>query len=86
MAVPITFSIATTIAAFAPLLFVPGRIGKIQFAIPVIVMLVLTISLAESFFILPAHLAHTRMMRGHQTRTNRLFALQRVPLRAGSSG
>lgn len=63
MAVPVTFSIATTIAAFAPLLFVPGRIGKIQFAIPVIVMLVLTISLIESFFVLPAHLAHTRMMR-----------------------
>jgi len=63
MAVPITFSIATTIAAFAPLLFVPGRIGKIQFAIPVIVMLVLVISLVESFLVLPAHLAHTRMMR-----------------------
>jgi multidrug efflux pump subunit AcrB len=63
MALPITFSIATTMAAFAPLLFVPGRIGKIQFAIPVIVMLVLAISLVESFFVLPAHLAHTRMMR-----------------------
>ena len=62
MATPIVFSIATTMVAFAPLLFVPGRIGKIQFAIPVIVMLVLGISLIESFFILPTHLAHTRMM------------------------
>jgi multidrug efflux pump subunit AcrB len=77
MAVPIAFSIATTIAAFAPLLFVPGRIGKIQFAIPVIVMLVLTISLAESFFILPAHLAHTRMMRTTGL-LGRIAALQRA--------
>jgi len=73
MAVPITFSIATTLAAFAPLLFVPGRMGKIQFAIPVIVILVLTISLIESFLVLPAHLAHTRMMRG-----GRFAALQGV--------
>jgi multidrug efflux pump subunit AcrB len=62
MATPIFFSIATTMAAFAPLLFIPGRIGKIQFAIPIIVMLVLAISLIESFFILPNHLAHTRLL------------------------
>lgn len=64
MVTPISFSIATSMAAFAPLLFVPGRIGKIQFAIPVIVMLVLGISLLESFFVLPMHLAHTRLLAG----------------------
>ncbi len=60
MAVPVFFSIGTTIAAFAPLLGVPGTFGKIAYSIPVIVILVLTISLVESFFILPAHLAHVR--------------------------
>ncbi|MFH1810610.1 MAG: efflux RND transporter permease subunit [Pseudomonadota bacterium] len=76
MAVPIFFSIATTMAAFAPLMFIPGRIGKIQFAIPVIVMLVLAISLLESFFILPTHLAHTRMMPGNGS-AGRVLELQR---------
>ncbi len=62
MAVPVFFSIATTLAAFSPLLFVPGMIGKIQFAIPIIVGLVLAFSLAESFFVLPAHLVATKIM------------------------
>ncbi len=58
MAVPVTFSILTTIVAFAPLFFVPGVIGKIFRIIPVVVVAVLSVSLFESFFILPAHLRH----------------------------
>ncbi len=58
MAMPVTFSIATTVAAFAPLMFVPGVRGKIYFAIPLVAISVLVISLVESFFILPNHLAH----------------------------
>ncbi|MED5374528.1 MAG: efflux RND transporter permease subunit [Myxococcota bacterium] len=58
MMVPITFAILTTVAAFGPLLFVPGFIGKIFGVIPLIVISVLVFSLVESFFILPAHLAH----------------------------
>ena len=58
MAVPVTFSILTTVAAFSPLLFVPGFMGKLFGLMPTIVILVLTFSLIESFFILPAHLGH----------------------------
>ena len=58
MAVPVTFSILTTIAAFAPLFFIPGFMGKIFKLIPVVVIAVLAVSLIESFFILPAHLGH----------------------------
>jgi multidrug efflux pump subunit AcrB len=58
MLVPVTFSVLTTLAAFAPLLFVPGTMGKIFYAIPVVVIAVLIMSLVESFFILPAHLGH----------------------------
>jgi len=58
MAVPVTFAILTTVVAFAPLMFVPGVMGKIFFLIPVIVITVLAFSLLESFFILPSHLAH----------------------------
>lgn len=59
MAMPITFSILTTMVAFAPMLFVPGIMGKIFYLIPLIVILVLGFSLFESFYILPAHLAHS---------------------------
>lgn len=58
MAVPVTFAVLTTVAAFAPLLFVPGAMGKIFRILPIIVILVLVFSLLESFFILPAHLGH----------------------------
>jgi multidrug efflux pump subunit AcrB len=57
MAVPVTFSILTNIAAFMPLMFIPGMMGKIFFVIPIVVGVVFVISLVESLFILPAHLA-----------------------------
>jgi multidrug efflux pump subunit AcrB len=60
MAVPVTFAVLTTIAAFGPLLFVPGTIGKIFQMIPTVVIAVLILSLVESFFILPAHLGHLK--------------------------
>ena len=60
MAVPVTFSILTSIAAFAPMFFVPGTMGKVFLMMPVVVVLVLAFSWVESFFILPAHLAHSK--------------------------
>lgn len=59
VAVPVTFSILTTIAAFMPMFFIPGFSGKLFRVIPSIVVSVLVISLVESLFVLPAHLAHT---------------------------
>ncbi len=56
MAVPVTFSILTNIAAFIPLFFIPDEIGKIFFMIPVVIITVFSISLIESIFILPHHL------------------------------
>ncbi|MCP4674999.1 MAG: efflux RND transporter permease subunit [Deltaproteobacteria bacterium] len=58
VAMPVAFSVITTIAAFAPLLFIPGTRGKFMYVIPAVVILVLAVSLIESFFILPAHLGH----------------------------
>ncbi len=60
VAIPITFAILTNIVAFLPLYFVPGVMGKIWKAIPVVVITVFIISLVEALLILPAHLAHTR--------------------------
>ncbi len=58
MAVPVTFSILTNIATFMPLFFMPGVMGKIFSMIPMVVITVFLISLAESLFILPNHLGH----------------------------
>ena len=62
MAVPVTFAILTTIAAFAPMLFVPGVSGKFFRILPGVVVAVLIFSLIESFFVLPAHLGHKGMV------------------------
>ncbi|HHO53917.1 MAG TPA: efflux RND transporter permease subunit [Deltaproteobacteria bacterium] len=59
MIMPVSFSILTTIVAFSPLLGVPGVMGKIFRILPVLVILVLLFSWLESFFVLPAHLAHS---------------------------
>ena len=63
VATPVTFSIATTVAAFSPMLFVPGFMGKLFAVIPMIVISVLVISLVESLFVLPAHLGHQKDAR-----------------------
>lgn len=60
LARPVIFAVFTTIAAFSPLLFAPGLIGKITQEIPKIVITVLVLSLIESLFILPMHLSHKR--------------------------
>ncbi|MDP8228263.1 MAG: efflux RND transporter permease subunit, partial [Candidatus Electryoneaceae bacterium] len=54
---PVVFAVLTTIAAFSPLLFASGMMGKMMSVIPQIVITVLLISLVESMFILPAHLS-----------------------------
>jgi multidrug efflux pump subunit AcrB len=64
MAVPVTFAILTTMAAFAPMFFVPGFMGKLFKILPAIIISVLLFSLLESFFILPAHLGHVPRKRG----------------------
>jgi multidrug efflux pump subunit AcrB len=64
MAVPVTFAILTTLATFSPLMFVPGTMGKIFRLMPTVVGAVLVLSLFESFFVLPAHLAHSGSKRG----------------------
>ncbi len=58
VAVPVVFSVLTTITAFSPILFVPGVFGKLFSIIPLVVIPILLFSLFESLFILPAHLAH----------------------------
>jgi len=55
---PVALAVSTTVAAFVPLLFAPGTIGKFLFQIPAVVIIVLMVSVVEAMFILPHHLAH----------------------------
>ena len=57
---PVIFAVLTTVAAFMPLMFVPGMMGKIFRVIPLIVIPCLLFSLVESLGILPAHLSHIK--------------------------
>lgn len=54
----VAVSVLTTITAFLPLFFVSGVMGKFIAVMPVAVISMLTISLIESTFVLPCHLAH----------------------------
>ena len=58
IATPVTFSVLTTVAAFMPLMFVPGMMGNMFVVVPLVVIPCLLFSLVESLNILPAHLSH----------------------------
>jgi multidrug efflux pump subunit AcrB len=58
VAVPVTFGVLTTVAAFLPLLMIDGVRGQIFAQIPLIIIPVLLFSIVESKFVLPAHLSH----------------------------
>ncbi len=61
VAIPATFGVLTTIAAFTPMLFVGGIVGPFFEAMSVVVILCLMFSLVESKLILPAHLVHAKI-------------------------
>ncbi len=52
---PVTAAVLTTMAAFLPLMLLPGIVGKFMFVIPFIVTLALAISLIEAYWMLPVH-------------------------------
>lgn len=55
---PLIFAVLTSVAAFSPLLFLPGGIGEIMKPLPIVLIAVLLISLVESLLVLPNHLSH----------------------------
>jgi len=58
MSKPVNFAVLTTIAAFLPMLFMPGSMGTFSRNIPLVVIGVLIFSVVESLFVLPTHLRH----------------------------
>jgi multidrug efflux pump subunit AcrB len=57
---PVTASVLTTMAAFLPLVLLPGIVGQFLSVIPAVVVLGLAISLIEALWILPAHVVAAR--------------------------
>lgn len=55
---PIIASALTTIAAFLPLILLPGTIGKFLRVIPVVVTVSLAVSTLESLLFIPSHFVH----------------------------
>jgi len=73
---PVTATILTTIAAFTPMMFMPGVIGKFIYAIPVVVITLLALSWLESFLILPSHVAHVTNPKKHPSERKWILALE----------
>jgi multidrug efflux pump subunit AcrB len=53
---PVLTSVLTTVAAFLPLMLLPGIVGKFMLVVPAMVTLALAFSLFEAFWMLPAHI------------------------------
>ncbi|MDA8898459.1 efflux RND transporter permease subunit [Porticoccaceae bacterium] len=68
VAIPSTIGVLTTMAAFAPMLFIGGVVAGFQEAIAVVVILCLIFSLIESKLILPAHLVGMKIGGVSQSR------------------
>ncbi|MEM7022862.1 MAG: efflux RND transporter permease subunit, partial [Pseudomonadota bacterium] len=58
VAMGVVSSFITSVCVFAPLAFLEGDIGKVLMVVPVVLIIVLSVSLIEAFLILPNHLAH----------------------------
>jgi multidrug efflux pump subunit AcrB len=77
VAMPATFGVLTTIAAFIPILMISGMMGKFFESIGWVVTLCLVFSIVESKLILPAHLAHMKVKHYGEETSNRLIRFQR---------
>lgn len=79
---PVTTSVLTTMAAFLPLILLPGIVGKFMGVIPVVVTVALALSLVEAYWMLPAHLlampASDRDSRAHRLRRSFNRRIRRI--------
>ena len=73
---PVTATVLTTIAAFLPMMFMSGMIGKFIIAIPIVVSSLLFFSWLESFLILPSHVAFLAKPQVHPKERQWLVSLE----------
>ena len=58
---PVLAAVSTTIAAFLPLMLMPGIVGKFMMLVPLVVTLALLMSLLEAYWMMPAHVVGLRL-------------------------
>ena len=78
---PVTTAVLTTMAAFLPLLLLPGILGQFMSVVPMVVTTALALSLVEAYWMLPTHIlgAGVRFRsddRGQQRRERLLHRLR----------
>jgi len=56
MILPVLFAVGTNIIAFVPLLMLPGDMGQYLRSLPVVAVVVFSVSLIEALLVLPSHL------------------------------
>jgi multidrug efflux pump subunit AcrB len=66
VAKPVIFAAVTTMIAFSPTLFIEGAAAKLTMPLSLVVILSLTFSLVDAFFILPAHLSRLKPLTGRE--------------------
>jgi multidrug efflux pump subunit AcrB len=72
VAKPVTAAVLTTMAAFGPLMLLPGILGDFMRVVPMVVVTALAISLIEAFWMLPAHVIAARISFAKPSRVQRL--------------
>ncbi|MBN7798281.1 efflux RND transporter permease subunit [Parahaliea mediterranea] len=60
---PVMYAVISTMIFFTPMFFMPGDMAQAATAIPMVVIIALSLSLVECLLILPPHLAHMRPQR-----------------------
>ena len=84
---PVTTAVLTTMAAFLPLMLLPGILGKFMLVIPMVVTSALAISLVEAYWLLPAHIIALKVNFNKPSKSNVLrekfqFRLRHLYLKA----
>ncbi|MEJ2394302.1 MAG: efflux RND transporter permease subunit [Candidatus Thiodiazotropha sp.] len=70
-------SFATTLLVFGSLAFITGHIGQILRIMPIVLIMVISVSLLEAFLILPHHLSHSLSHMKGQTPSRFRLAFER---------
>lgn len=65
---PVTASVLTTMAAFLPLMLLPGILGKFMMVIPLVVTVALAFSLVEAYWMLPGHIIAAKVNFDHPSK------------------
>ena len=71
VAAPVTAAVLTTMAAFGPLVLLPGILGDFMRVVPTVVVIALAVSLVEAFWMLPAHVVAAKVSFAQPSRVQR---------------